>query len=113
MSGLDERIHHPTRLQLCAMLAVVDEVEFAFVRDRLGVADSVLSKHAKLSRRPGTLSFAKVSAGGRRRTWFTLTTAGRRAFRAHVAELQRFADATADPALSDAGSRPRLGGRAG
>lgn len=91
MSGLDERIHHPTRLQLLAMLAAVDEVEFAFARDRIAVADSVLSKHAKALEEAGYVSVRKGASAGRRRTWFTLTSAGRRAFRAHVAELQRLA----------------------
>lgn len=97
MSGLDERIHHPTRLQLCAMLAVVDDLEFAFARDRLGIADSVLSKHAKALEEAGYVAIRKGVSSGRRRTWFSLTTAGRRAFRDHVAELQRLAGAVTPP----------------
>lgn len=95
MSGYDELIHHPTRLQLCALLATVDEVEFSFARDQIGVADSVLSKHAKALEEAGYLSVRKGVSAGRRRTWFAFTAAGRRAFRGHVAELQRLAGATA------------------
>lgn len=95
MTGLDERIHHPTRLQLIAMLAAADEVDFAFARDRIGVADSVLSKHAKALEEMEYIAVRKGASAGRRRTWFTLTTAGRRAFRAHMAELQRLAGLTA------------------
>lgn len=100
MSGLDERIHHPTRLQLCAMLAAVDDVEFSFARDRIGVADSVLSKHAKALEEAGYVSIRKGVSSGRRRTWFSLTTTGRAAFRAHLAELQRLAGAATSPPSS-------------
>lgn len=100
MSGLDERIHHPTRLELCAMLAIVDDVEFAFARDRIGVADSVLSKHAKALEEAGYVAIRKGVSSGRRRTWFSLTATGRAAFRAHLAELQRLAGAATPPTES-------------
>lgn len=93
MTGLDERIHHPTRLRLCSMLTAAEEVEFGFARDQIGVADSVLSKHAKALEQTGYLSIRKDTLAGRRHTWFRITPAGRRAFRCHVAELQRLAGA--------------------
>ncbi|MGL5861551.1 MAG: transcriptional regulator, partial [Phycicoccus sp.] len=42
---LDGVIHAPVRLSIVAMLAGVDEAEFAAVRDEVEVSDSVLSKH--------------------------------------------------------------------
>lgn len=100
MSGLDDRIHHPTRLQLCAMLAVVEDVEFGFARDRLGVTDSVLSKHAKVLEDAGYLIVRKGVSSGRRRTWFSLTMSGRSAFRAHISELQRLVGSVTSPSPS-------------
>ncbi|WP_433677495.1 transcriptional regulator [Microbacterium gorillae] len=91
MSGLDERVHHPVRLQLCALLNAVDEVEFAFARQQIGVADSVLSKHAKALEEAGYLIARKGLSAGRRRTWFAFTATGRRAFAEHIQELQRLA----------------------
>nr|WP_275428509.1 transcriptional regulator [Streptomyces sp. CS090A] len=41
-------IHAPNRLQICAMLAAVDSMEFSRARESLGVSDSVLSKHLKV-----------------------------------------------------------------
>lgn len=48
MTGLDERLVAPARLQLAAMLSPVTEAEFGTIREVLAVSDSVLSKHLGL-----------------------------------------------------------------
>lgn len=93
----DEVVHAPLRLQLCAMLAAVDRVEFATLRDALAVSDSVLSKHLKVLEEAGYLRLHKATVASRVRTSAALTRAGRAAFAGHVAELQRLA-ALAGPA---------------
>ena len=40
----DEIIHPSTRLSIVAILASTDWAEFSFVRDRLSLSDSALSK---------------------------------------------------------------------
>jgi DNA-binding MarR family transcriptional regulator len=87
----DEVIHAPNRLRICAVLAAVTDAEFATLRDTLGVADSVMSKHLKVLQDAGYVTLAKPTGSGRVRTWVSLTPAGRKAFRAHVAELQLMA----------------------
>ncbi len=87
----DPVIHAPGRLQICALLSASDRVEFATLRDAIGVSDSVLSKHLKLLEEGGYVLPHKASMGGRQRTWLTLTPEGRRAFAAHVKELTRLA----------------------
>jgi DNA-binding MarR family transcriptional regulator len=77
------------RLQLCAMLAAGDESEFAGLRGALGVSDSVLSKQLNVLEDAGYLKLNKTTIDSRVRTRASLTEAGRRAFAAHVAELQR------------------------
>lgn len=91
MSGLEPLIHAPARLELCGLLAPVDDAEFSYLRDRIGVSDSVLSKHAKALEDAGYLRVIKKTSASRQRTWLSLTPAGREAFRAHVRELQRLA----------------------
>ncbi|MEV7799598.1 transcriptional regulator [Microbacterium foliorum] len=91
MSGLDPAIHAVARLELCGLLSPVDDAEFSFLRDRLKVSDSVLSKHAKALEQVGYLSIVKITRNARQRTLLSLTPAGRRAFRAHVDELRRLA----------------------
>ena len=97
----DPVIHAPGRLQICAILSAADEAEFAMVRDAIKVSDSVLSKHLKQLEEAGYVKLTKAAENGRQRTWLTLTAAGRKAFAAHVAELQRLAGLTAPARLGE------------
>ena len=96
----DALIHAPGRLQICAILSSVD-AEFAMVRDAIKVSDSVLSKHLKQLEEAGYVALTKAAESGRQRTWIALTPAGRKAFAAHVAELQRLAAMTAPARLGE------------
>ena len=86
-SELNEVIHAPHRLRICAFLHATDQAEFGVLRDLLGVADSVTSKHLKVLETAGYVRITKPSGHGRVRTWVELTPAGRRAYSDHVAAL--------------------------
>ncbi|GGK69206.1 MarR family transcriptional regulator [Planomonospora parontospora subsp. parontospora] len=86
--ALDPVIHAPARLQIVALLAAADEAEFGFVRDQVGVSDSVLSKHASALEGAGYVEIRKGYIGKRPRTWLKLSPQGRRAYALHVAALQ-------------------------
>ena len=87
----DPVIHPSPRLQICGLLAAVDLMEFAAVRDAVGVSDSVLSKHVKQLEEAGYVRIGKATVASRQRTSLALTRTGRQAFDAHVAELRRIA----------------------
>lgn len=93
MNGLDPVIHPLNRLQICAVLAPHDEVEFAVVREEVGVSDSVLSKQVKHLEEAGYVAVRKGVVDTRQRTWLGLTRAGRKAFDGHLAALKRLAAA--------------------
>jgi DNA-binding MarR family transcriptional regulator len=88
MSDLDPTIHAPARLRLMTMLTVVSEAEFATLRDGLEVSDSVLSKHVAALVEVGYVRSRKGVHAGRRTTWISMTTKGRRALGDHVAALR-------------------------
>ncbi len=88
MPDIDPHIHPPARLQLMTMLTSVSAVEFVTLRDALGVSDSVLSKHISALAAEGYLASRKGVVDGRRTTWVSLTRAGDRALREHVAALR-------------------------
>jgi DNA-binding MarR family transcriptional regulator len=87
----DAVVHPAPRLQICGLLAAVDTMEFATVRDAVGVSDSVLSKHVKQLEEAGYVAVRKATVASRQRTSLALTREGRAAFDAHVAELRRIA----------------------
>jgi DNA-binding MarR family transcriptional regulator len=94
--AFDELIHAPLRLQICAMLAPVQSLPFADIRDSLEISDSVLSKHLSALAEAGYVEVSRVRANSRSRRRVTLTKRGRTALRGHLAAL-RAITAVAEP----------------
>jgi DNA-binding MarR family transcriptional regulator len=88
MAELDPHLQAPARLKLATMLTAVTEIEFAVLRDRLGVSDSVLSKHLAALVEAGYLRSRKGTHQGRRTTWVAISPTGRKVLRNHVAALR-------------------------
>ena len=84
----DELIHPSTRLSIVALLAAADWVDFAFVRDRLRLSDSALSKQFSALEQAGYVAIERPVSNRRRRVQVRLTDVGRTAFEGHVAALQ-------------------------
>ena len=84
----DELIHPSTRLSIVALLAAADWVEFAFIRDHLGLSDSALSKQLSTLEEAGYVHIERPVSDSRRRVHAQLTRAGRSAFQGHVAALR-------------------------
>ena len=95
----DEIIHPSTRLSIVALLAAADWVDFAFVRDRLDLSDSALSKQFGTLEEAGYVALERPATGRQRRVRARLTSAGRDAFAGHVAALQEIVG-TSDPATA-------------
>ncbi len=92
----DELIHPSTRLSIVALLAAADWAEFAFVRERLQLSDSALSKQLATLEEAGYVDIERPVRDRRRRVRARLTSAGRAAFDGHVAALRQIV-ATSDP----------------
>jgi DNA-binding MarR family transcriptional regulator len=87
-AALDPVIHAPNRLRMCCMLAAVDTIDFATVREALDVSESVLSKHVKTLEEAGYVKVRKAASDGRQRTWLSLSKPGREALKGHLAALK-------------------------
>jgi len=84
----DELIHPSTRLSIVSLLAATDWADFGFIRDRLGMSDSALSKQFATLEEAGYLTVDRHVENQRRRVRVALTAAGREAFDGHVAALR-------------------------
>jgi DNA-binding MarR family transcriptional regulator len=84
----DELIHPSTRLSIVALLASADWIDFAYVRDQLGLSDSALSKQFSTLAEAGYLTIDRRVSDRRRRVRVRLTPEGRAAFDGHVAALR-------------------------
>ncbi|UGT44817.1 transcriptional regulator [Nocardia yamanashiensis] len=94
----DELIHPSTRLSLVATLAAADWAEFAYLKDRLALSDSALSKQLATLEDAGYVTTERRLDGARRKLRARLTDTGRTAFHGHIAALQEIvASATPPP----------------
>lgn len=84
----DELIHPSTRLSLVATLAAADWAEFAFLKERLALSDSALSKQLAALEEAGYVTTERRLTGTRHKVRAKLTSTGRNAFEGHVAALQ-------------------------
>lgn len=95
-SAFNEVIHSPVRLRICALMRQVAELEFAVIRDTLGLNDVNLSKNLKVLTEAGFVTVRKESsparADARRLTWVALTPIGKRALEGHLAALANIAE---------------------
>ncbi|MFI1586155.1 transcriptional regulator [Embleya sp. NPDC020630] len=98
----DELIHPSTRLTLVATLAATDWAEFAYLKDRLGLSESALSKQLATLEEAGYATTERRPSNGRRKVRARLTDAGRNAFDGHVAALQAIVAGPTKPTESPA-----------
>lgn len=91
--------------------AASESAELAYLRERLGVSDSDLSKQMKILQEAGYVKVTKHGRGRGASTWFRLTREGRDAFEARVAFLQALVSG-APASAGGRDARPGVGGRA-
>ena len=85
---LDETIHSPHRLRICALLHQLGATDYQLLRESLQVSPSVLSKHLKKLEEAGYVELSTRTVGTRPHGWATLTAHGARAYRSHLAYLE-------------------------
>lgn len=90
LDALDRVIHERARLAIVSVLAAEKELSFAEVRGVTGLTDGNLSVQLRTLEEAGYVALSKSEAGGRKsRTVARLTPAGRRAFTAYLAALDK------------------------
>lgn len=88
----DAVVHAPQRLQVCAILARGDDVEFGALRDSLEVSDATLSKHLRTLTEAGYVELRRIQRPrGQAKAWVSLTAAGTHALHGHFAFLNSIA----------------------
>lgn len=85
---IDEFLHTPARLNICALLAPAEWVTFTFLRDSIGTSDSALSKQLTALEQAGYVEVRKERAV-RRQTVVRLTDEGHEKFDTYLATLEQ------------------------
>jgi DNA-binding transcriptional ArsR family regulator len=95
MNGLDEVIHQSTRLRMMTALHALkkDEwIEFVRLKSLINASDGNLGAHLETLARTGYVEIDKQIVGKKPLTRIRTTTAGRAAYRHHVAQLRSLLD---------------------
>ena len=78
---IDRLVHEPARLAILVGLAQVEEAEFSFLVDALGMTRGNFAAHAARLEEQGLVSRSKAFVDDRPRTTYRLTAEGRRRLR--------------------------------
>lgn len=92
LEDLDPVLTPPKRLAALGILDAAIRVEFGFLRDRLDLSDSDLSKQLKALTDAGYATKRRTGRGTSRRSWFAITPLGKQALRAHANALRALVD---------------------
>lgn len=105
LDRIDPVLAPPKRLAALGMLVHAKQVEFAFIRDQLGLSDSDLSKQMSALVEAGYVVSRKTGKGRTRSTWFRATSRGRDALAVHVAALNALVQVPSAPPPSEEAAR--------
>ena len=89
VDSLDEMIHQKVRLGIMSALMARGEADFRFLKNALGVTDGNLSIHLSKLEEAGYVLSSKEFVRKKPHTSYTPTEAGRSAFHAYLAALER------------------------
>ncbi len=87
MDDLDRTIHEPARLRILTLLSGVDEADFNFLLNTVGLTKGNLSSHMDKLEKAGYVTIVKTFNGRIPHTDFRLTTEGRSALEKYWDEL--------------------------
>jgi DNA-binding MarR family transcriptional regulator len=85
---INKIFENKTRLGIMSALMVNESVDFLTLRDLLGVTDGNLSSNISVLEKMKFLKVRKRIIARKTNTSYSLTAAGRRAFRAHLDALE-------------------------
>ena len=91
MAELDPIIHQPVRLRITASLAALDpseSAEFTFLRDLLELTDGNLGAHLRKLEEADYVEINKAFVDRKPKSFISLTSNGRRAFKLHIEALK-------------------------
>ncbi len=103
--GLEPVIHAPKRLRIMAILSSSTDVDFRFLVDQLSLSESDLSKQMKALAEAGFVKVNKTGVGRGSETRYSVTRAGRKAFKSHVQALQSIIDGADEPVADGPASK--------
>jgi DNA-binding MarR family transcriptional regulator len=88
LSRLDAVLQHRSRLGACVLLSTADALSFSRLRELLDETDGNLGAQLRKLEEAGYVSVRKEFVDRRPVSWYSLSPAGGRALRGHLAALE-------------------------
>lgn len=86
---LDRVIHEKGRMAIMSLLAASPQLSFTELRDTLSMTDGNITAHVRTLHEAGYIAVTKAFQGARQVTSYSLTPAGRTAFKSYIALLEQ------------------------
>ncbi len=95
LGEIDRVLHEPARMQICALLYVLESADYTFVMNQTGLTWGNLSAHLSKLESAGYVKIEKTFQGKRPRTNIMLSDTGRIAFKGYVTRMKALFDSIA------------------
>ncbi|MFN2111645.1 MAG: winged helix-turn-helix domain-containing protein [Anaerolineales bacterium] len=92
LTGLDQIIHAPARLNILTLLYVVASLDYVFLKNQTGLSWGNLATHLGKLEEAGYIEIDKGYQGKKPHSKIKLTAQGRAAFKEYKTTLQQFLD---------------------
>ncbi len=89
VAGLDPVLEHRLRLGACVLLSRADALGFSRLKAVLGATDGNLGAQMRKLEEEGYVKARKEFQDRKPVTWYSLTSQGRSALRAHLAAMEK------------------------
>ena len=86
---LDPIIHAPTRLAILSILITVENANFTFLREAIGITDGNLSTHLTKLETNALVKIQKTYKGKKPQTICAITEKGRKALNKYIEQLEQ------------------------
>lgn len=109
MASLNDIIHQPVRLRIMAVLTCLDDetqTSFNYLKKILELSDGNLGAHLRKLEEAGYIELTKAFVNNKPHTYIEATSAGRKAFREHVAALEEILNGNQPAEASENGHQP-------
>lgn len=94
---LDKVVHQQARLGILSVLVEAKRADFGYLRDTLDLSDGNLSRNIQVLEETGYVRVEKTFEKRRPRTWLSITTSGKAAFKREVKVLKEIIEGSYRP----------------
>lgn len=94
IGAMDKILEHRSRLAICVLLSRNDKMNFSRFKELLGETDGNLGAQLRKLEDAGYVTAKKTFQGRKPVSWYKLSSAGRKALKAHVEALSNLLGST-------------------